>query len=303
MVDEVCLSRNWQNAAMSTFISWGNVESPPAHIWGGVEVRLLERHPGPGESCMAITAQDTTVIIRLDQRGGVCEPRLRPDIPTTSERRGAGFFNWIPKEQTIWCYADGVRSVRDLQLRFTPSLMEKTLGRNYALIDIQEPLLMVYDTRVASCAHAVANAFPSHGHENGVYGESLTTALLIALHNAAKGRTYVAPMGGLAPWQLRIVKENLEQNLDAPTSLAGLAGLIDLSQSRLVRGFKASTGFAPYMWVTKARIGKAEALLMDDKLGLSEIALEVGFADQSHFTKAFKRNTGVTPGEWRRKNR
>jgi AraC family transcriptional regulator len=110
-------------------------------------------------------------------------------------------------------------------------------------------------------------------------------------------------MDGLAPWQLRIVKENLEQNLDAPTSLAGLAGLIDLSQSRLVRGFKASTGFAPYMWVTKARIGKAEALLMDDKLGLSEIALEVGFADQSHFTKAFKRNTGVTPGEWRRKNR
>jgi AraC-like DNA-binding protein len=53
----------------------------------------------------------------------------------------------------------------------------------------------------------------------------------------------------------------------------------------------------------QTRIRKAKTLLADVQMPLSAIALELGFADQSHFTKAFRRGSGITPGEWRNNNR
>lgn len=268
--------------------------------WAGVDVRLATRHPGPGETWTPIQAENTTVTIRLEQRGGIAEPRLEPVPPAARDRRELGFFNWIPENRTIWCYADNVDCERDLQLRFERADMEAILGDRFAPLDLREPLLMVYDTRVARCADALADVFTGGFQDDNVYAESITTALLVALHSAASGQPVLLPPGGLAPWQLRIVKDHLERHLGSDTNLTEAANLVGLSQSRLVRGFKASTGLAPHTWVTRARIDKAKRLLGSEKMSLSEIALETGFADQSHFTKAFKRDAGMTPGQWRR---
>jgi AraC family transcriptional regulator len=186
-----------------------------------------------------------------------------------------------------------------VQFQFDQSAMETILGSDYSDLNVQKPLLMVCDSRVTQCADILADAFLGGLHEDTLYGQSLTTALLVALHSAASGNLFVVPTGGLASWQLRIAKEHLEQHVGSDSSLADIAELIGLSLSRLVRGFKASTGYAPYTWWTQARIQKAKALLAGGTMSLSEIALEVGFADQSHFTKAFKRSAGVTPGAWR----
>jgi AraC family transcriptional regulator len=63
----------------------------------------------------------------------------------------------------------------------------------------------------------------------------------------------------------------LAQYLNSTTNVSEVVGLL---QSRIVRGFKASTGVAPYMWVTHARIQKAKALLADNRMPLFEVALE-----------------------------
>lgn len=209
-------------------------------------------------------------------------------------------FNWIPAGQTIWCYADNVRCLRDLQLRFDQAAIEAILGDEYGQLDVEEPLLMVYDTRVTRCAHVLADAFANRFEDDDLYGESITTALLVALHRAASGQSLALPSDGLRSWQLRITEEYLKENYASGISLPVLAKLVGLSQSRLARGFKASTGLAPYTWAIQARIRKATSLLANENMSLAAIALEVGFADQSHFTKAFKRSAGITPGEWRR---
>jgi AraC family transcriptional regulator len=300
ILDEVCLPFNCQNEAMSGSRAAETARSANARRWAGVEVRLTERHPGPGETWTPILADSTTVIIRLDQRGGIAESRLEPVPPVSRGRREPGFFNWIPENRTIWWYADSVDCVRDLQLRFEHVDVATILGDAFAPLDLREPLLMVYDTRVAHCADALADVFTRGFQDDNVYAENLTTALLVALHSAASGQFVALPPGSLAPWQLRIVKDHLEEHLGSDTNLIGVANLVGLSQSRLVRGFKASTGLAPYMWVMRARIEKAKRLLLNERTSLSEIALETGFADQSHFTKAFKRGVGMTPGQWRR---
>jgi AraC-like DNA-binding protein len=175
--------------------------------------------------------------------------------------------------------------------------MEKILGSDRRPLDVQKPLLMIYDKRVTRCASVLADA--GDFHDDTLYGESLTTALLVALHRAADGKPLVLRAEGLPSWQLRIANEYLEEHSAGGISLAGLAKLVGLSQSRFARGFKASTGLAPYTWAMQARIRKAKALLTDVQIPLSAVALELGFADQSHFTKAFKRVAGITPGEWR----
>jgi AraC family transcriptional regulator len=300
ILDEVLLTINWHDSRMNPSAKSG---TPDMHVvsrtWSGIEVRYTERRPGPGESWLPVFSKDTTIIIRLDQRGGICEPRLRENTPTIRGRRDVGFFNWIPENQKIWCYADNVQCVRDLQLRFDQTDMETILGSACKHPDIQEPLLMIYDTRVMRCASVLSDAVMGDFQDDTLYGESLTTALLVALRHAADGRPLVCSAEGLASWQLRIAKEYLEDQSACGASLADLARLIGFSQSRLARGFKASTGLAPYTWAMQARIRKAKVLLTDDRIPLSEVALQLGFADQSHFTKAFKRGAGITPGEWR----
>ena len=64
--------------------------------------------------------------------------------------------------------------------------------------------------------------------------------------------------------------------------------------------FKATVDDTPHSFVLSRRIRRAE-ILLDGEMSLSEIALAVGFASQSHFTEAFRRRTGRTPAQARRR--
>ncbi|MDT7815131.1 MAG: AraC family transcriptional regulator [Acidobacteriaceae bacterium] len=270
-----------------------------SRVWSDIEVRYSEKYPVPGESWADLRSDRTSVIIRLEQRGGCCEPRLKRGESTPRSRCDAGFFNWIPADHPIWCYSDNVRYLRDLQLLFDVNAVASIVEDEHDLSRAREPLLMVYDSKVRGCAHVLADAATEEFRYDRLYGESLTVALVVALLNASRNRTVQQPVGGLTSWQLRVAKEYLEQEVSKNINLAELAPLTGLSRSRLARGFKASTGVAPYTWALQFRIQKAKELLKDRDQPIAATALDVGFADQSHFTKAFRRLAGITPGEWR----
>ncbi|MFZ2019344.1 MAG: AraC family transcriptional regulator [Methyloceanibacter sp.] len=109
--------------------------------------------------------------------------------------------------------------------------------------------------------------------------------------------------GGLAAWQERRAKELMSANLDGETSIADLAQECGLSLSYFTRAFRATTGVPPHRWLMQCRVDKAKDLLRNSTLSLSEIALACGFADQSHFTTAFTKWVGTSPGAWRRAKR
>lgn len=107
--------------------------------------------------------------------------------------------------------------------------------------------------------------------------------------------------GGLSRSQLRRATTFLAKG--ALASLAEIAAKLGLSPSQLSRAFKTSTGFPPHRWQLNHRIAKAQELLRFSGLPLSQIALATGFAEQSHFTRVFKKVVGVSPGAWQRDNR
>ena len=112
--------------------------------------------------------------------------------------------------------------------------------------------------------------------------------------------TSAAMAGTLAGWQERRAKAMLAENINGNISLAHLAQECRLSVRHFTRAFRASTGVSAHTWLLRLRIEKAKTLLLSSRRALAEIALECGFADQSHMTRVFRRSIGLSPGVWRR---
>jgi len=92
----------------------------------------------------------------------------------------------------------------------------------------------------------------------------------------------------------------LRQHLDRPLTLEELAQVAGLDRFALCRRFKARTGLSPLAYVHRSKTEAACFLLEGTDLPLTEVALRLGYCDEFHFGKVFKKWRGVPPGRWRR---
>ncbi len=96
---------------------------------------------------------------------------------------------------------------------------------------------------------------------------------------------------------IRNAMELLAAELDRKLSLEEVAQAAGLSRYHFLRVFKRETGLSPHLFRTMRRIDRAKRLLREGRC-LSEVALTVGFSDQSHFSNTFRKYTGATPGQY-----
>ncbi|MEU3981725.1 AraC family transcriptional regulator [Streptomyces sp. NPDC026672] len=96
----------------------------------------------------------------------------------------------------------------------------------------------------------------------------------------------------------RTVRDRLADELTAPPSLASLAADLGMSRYQLLRAFRTTMGVPPYAWLAQHRVNRARTLL-ESGLRPAEVAQLVGFADQAHLTRWFRRVLGVTPAAYR----
>lgn len=106
--------------------------------------------------------------------------------------------------------------------------------------------------------------------------------------------------GGLAPWQKRKIDRYLNEHLGHRLHTKRIASQVSLSVSHFHRAFKESHGTTPHLHIIGLRLELARRLMLTTEYPLSQIALVCGMADQSHLSKLFRREVGVTPGAWRR---
>ncbi len=130
-----------------------------------------------------------------------------------------------------------------------------------------------------------------------MYGEALSTALAVHLLREY-GAAVLGPKrqyGGLPREKLVRAVEYIQDQLDTDLTVSGIAQAVGLSPDHFTRLFKESTGQPPYRYVVEARVRKAKELLTTGKFTISEAAYHVGFVDQSHLTRHFKRIFGLPP--------
>jgi AraC-like DNA-binding protein len=105
---------------------------------------------------------------------------------------------------------------------------------------------------------------------------------------------------GLIDRRIRRSVELMHSQLDQELSLKGLAAASYLSPFHFARLFKKLTGVTPHSYLAAIRINKAQLLLAESELSITEIGMRVGYLSASHFTKAFRLATGTTPREFRK---
>jgi AraC-like DNA-binding protein len=91
----------------------------------------------------------------------------------------------------------------------------------------------------------------------------------------------------------------LRAHLSEPLRIADLAAHCGFGMRRFHQLFNEAFGETPHRYLHRLRLDTSLALLADPRASLTDVALEVGFADQSAFTHAFSRRFGVAPGQWR----
>ena len=140
------------------------------------------------------------------------------------------------------------------------------------------------------------------GASGRIFADSLATALAMRLLSRYNGFPLPMPEypGGLSSSALRRVIEYIQDNLHADLSLTELADILQMSTTRLKFSFKQSTGLAPHQYIITQRVERARQILRRGDLTPSQVAVLVGFYDQSHLNRHFKRLVGVTPGDYKR---
>ena len=154
---------------------------------------------------------------------------------------------------------------------------------------IPEQIWLVYDY-LGTQRWFVSTKIPLFGKSDEVVG---LAGIMRPLESAGHLK---ASYQGLAP-VVEFVLENFAEQIE----VASLAELVGVSGSQLNRRFRKLFGIAPMQFVLRARVNAARTILSRGSGSLGEVALECGFYDQGQFGRIFKRETGLTPGEYRKR--
>jgi AraC family transcriptional regulator len=159
------------------------------------------------------------------------------------------------------------------------------------------PQLAIDDPVIQQLALALKLEIQTGCLSGRMYGELLGTALAARLvQNYAVSKPAVEfKANGLSQSQLARVVDYIKANLTQDLSILDLATLTGMSESHFSRSFKRSVGITPYQYLIQQRVERAKQLLEQRSISISTIALDCGFANQTHFTKVFHQMTGMTP--------
>jgi AraC family transcriptional regulator len=127
--------------------------------------------------------------------------------------------------------------------------------------------------------------------------EAFALECLVSLRRQDRHREF---KGNQSPRWLISVKEMLQDEPSRVPSVATIGREVGVHPVHISRAFRRYFGCTIGEYVRRLRVQRAQQLLGDSRVSLSEIAALVGYSDQSHFSVAFKRLTGTSPGAYRR---
>jgi AraC family transcriptional regulator len=135
-----------------------------------------------------------------------------------------------------------------------------------------------------------------------LYADSISVAMVARLLDTAR-RTSPAERPkatALAKWRLQRALDYVDGNLSGPVRLADLASAAGLTRMHFAAQFRAATGLRPHEYLLRRRIERAQDMLRCSTDSIMDVALQVGFQAQAHFTSTFRRFVGQPPHARRR---
>jgi AraC-like DNA-binding protein len=223
--------------------------------------------------------------VALGGEHAVCEPgeaflvNANREVAITHHAAGGAggvmSSRWLHAHWTLFGAVD-FAGLLDLPLRLDAT-------RTRPLWDLIEELLALTDSGLSAAARRQELSFRA-------------LRLLCAAAPARPGALEALGAGE----RLRPVTAFIRSHLADRLAVEDLAGAVYLSGSRLHALFRETLGRSPMAYVRELRLAEARRLLSATELAVSEIAEKTGFANQFHFSRAFRKAAGMTPSAYRR---
>ncbi len=262
--------------------------------WSGLVLEMI-LHPG-GEFQNAPAPNH---LVCLNLGGLLCLERGEDGSRIQQQQMPGGFATVIAAGQpSLWRHA---ATAHHLHLHLSPALLDRTAelmtpGRTGTLAGISA--MPFYDPHVEQIAGLLRQEMEAGGPSGNLYAETLASALSVRLLQREHDLAHL-PVLPSSPTKLRLELQRatayIQDNLASDLSLNAIAREAGLSSYHFARLFAEAFGVAPHQYVIQARVERARVLITRDGLPPGEAAQRVGFADQSHLTRHFKRLVGVTP--------
>lgn len=160
------------------------------------------------------------------------------------------------------------------------------------------PRFTTFDPLVYQIGVALKSTLFKYGTSSCLYAETLINTLTLHLlehYSVSRPNLSGCISGKLPQYKLQQTIDYIYAYLDRDLSLRNLSNVVQMSPNYFAKLFKQTTGITPHQYVIRCRIERAKDLMRQGKLPLAEIATLVGFVDQSHLNRHFKRWVGVTP--------
>jgi AraC family transcriptional regulator len=185
-----------------------------------------------------------------------------------------------------------------LILNISPRFLRETaagLGLNPDRTQVT-PRLHARDDQIEHIGLALKAAMLSDAGLQPLYGESLGVALAARLLDRFAAEVPTCRQALSTPQRRRVI-DYIDAHLDDDLSLRQLAAVARISVPHFTVLFRRSMGRSAHRYVLERRVEAARARLMAGGMTIAEVALETGFAHQSHMSRCMRRLTGLTPGE------
>ena len=282
-----------RRANSSAPISGGSklVSPESSRNWGLMSVGVFHRAPGE----VIWVSDDYRISCVLSD---ICGTKQSDDGPLEAYRLRPGDIAFRPPNRKLWSDLSGGRFIQILQSREIYDNLASELVRG-GTVNI-EPRDAFSDPLISQLGITIAHEI-NGGFVDGILADALSTALAVQVTRrfADRSKLILEPSNGLSRERLKRVRNYIEAHLDDRLTLTDLAGVACLSPYHFSRSFKQAIGVGPQRYVIQRRLKRAKGLMRRTNQPLAEIAQRVGFADQSHLTSIFRRETGVTPGRYR----
>jgi len=145
--------------------------------------------------------------------------------------------------------------------------------------------------RVAPIAHRIGEELAFDDDAAHVIVEGL---VLEMIGTASRPVNCIRP-----PSWLALARDFIHEHAAERVTLREIAGAANVHAASIVRAFRTHLHCSPGEYMRRVRIDNAKSELTSSDRAITEIALDAGFYDQSHFANTFRRATGMTPREWR----
>jgi AraC family transcriptional regulator len=157
------------------------------------------------------------------------------------------------------------------------------------------------DVHIEGIARQLLAELKAEGFASRLYVESLANQLTIHLlrHYSSATKLPEDPSSRLPLHKLQRATDYINDNLRQDLTLRRISEALSMSPYHFAHLFKQSAGLTPHRYVIQRRMERATYLLRETELPITQIARQVGYANQSHFSMAFHRFAGQTPRRYR----